>query len=93
LYHFAVLNQQGTVIDNFRGGYIDLGIGECRVIVVLLCLYTVIFWKKYENPMEPIFKSVFNTFLKVNNQKDGIKSYNAVVGLIINHRKQHFQQD
>ncbi len=51
------------------------------------------FWKKYENPLEPLFKSVFNAFLKVNNQKDGIKSYNAVVGLIINYRKQHFQQD
>lgn len=51
------------------------------------------FWEKYENPMEPIFKSVFNTFLKVNNQKDGIKSYNAVVGLIINYRKQHFQEN
>ena len=38
--------------------------------------------------MEPIFKSVFNTFLKANNQKEGIKSYNAVVGLMINYRKQ-----
>lgn len=46
------------------------------------------FWKKYENPLEPVFKSVFNTFLKVNNQKEGIKSYNSVVGLMINHRKQ-----
>ena len=46
------------------------------------------FWEKYENPMEPVFKSVFNTFLKVNNQKEGIKSYNGVVGLMINHRKQ-----
>lgn len=46
------------------------------------------FWEKYENPMEPLFKTVFNTFLKVNNQKDGIKSYNGVVGLMINHEKQ-----
>jgi len=44
------------------------------------------FWKKYENPMEPLFKSVFNTFLKVNNQKEGIKSYNSVVGLMINYQ-------
>nr|WP_288932919.1 DUF3810 domain-containing protein [uncultured Allomuricauda sp.] len=51
------------------------------------------FWEKYENPLEPIFKSVFNTFLKVNNQKEGIKSYNAVVGLIINYRKQQFPQN
>lgn len=46
------------------------------------------FWEKYENPMEPIFKAVFNTFLKVNNQKEGIKSYNSVVGLMINHQNQ-----
>ncbi len=46
------------------------------------------FWKKYQNPLEPLFKAVFNTFLKVNNQKEGIKSYNSVVGLMINHQKQ-----
>src|SRR5690606_31419575 len=51
-----------------------------------------LFWKKYENPMEPVFKAVFNTFLKVNNQKEGIKSYNAVVGLMINHRKQVLEE-
>ncbi|MDF0706346.1 MAG: DUF3810 domain-containing protein [Bacteroidota bacterium] len=50
------------------------------------------FWEKYENPLEPIFKSVFNTFLKANNQKDGIKSYNAVVGYMVNYQKQHSSQ-
>lgn len=45
------------------------------------------FWKKYQNPMEPIFKAVFDTFLKANNQKEGIKSYNAMVGLLINLQK------
>lgn len=49
------------------------------------------FWKKYENPLEPLFKSVFNTFLKVNNQKEGIKSYNSVVGLMINYQNRVFQ--
>ncbi len=47
------------------------------------------FWEKYENPLEPVFKSVFNTFLKANNQKEGIKSYNSMVGLMINYRKAH----
>ncbi|MDT0622736.1 DUF3810 domain-containing protein [Croceitalea vernalis] len=42
------------------------------------------FWAQYENPTEPIFKSVFNTFLKANNQERGIESYNAVVGLLVN---------
>ncbi|WP_110358212.1 DUF3810 domain-containing protein [Arenibacter sp. ARW7G5Y1] len=43
------------------------------------------FWEAHENPLEPVFKSIFNTFLKANNQKDGIKSYNAVVTLLINY--------
>ena len=47
------------------------------------------FWEAHENPMEPIFKSIFNTFLKANNQKDGIKSYNAVVTLLINYYHQN----
>jgi len=41
------------------------------------------FWKSYENPSEPIFKGLFNTFLRANNQELGIQSYNAVVGLMI----------
>ncbi|WP_240751460.1 DUF3810 domain-containing protein [Flagellimonas onchidii] len=43
------------------------------------------FWERYENPLEPVFKSMFNTFLKVNNQEEGIKSYNSVVGLLISY--------
>ena len=43
------------------------------------------FWKSYENPLEPIFKSIFNAFLKANNQKEGIKSYHGVVELLINY--------
>ena len=41
------------------------------------------FWKAYENPLEPVFKSIFNTFLKANNQEAGIRSYNLVVSLIV----------
>ncbi len=47
------------------------------------------FWKSYENPMEPIFKSIYNTFLKVNNQKEGIKSYSSVVGLFVTYHKKY----
>tara|TARA_R110000751_G_scaffold8828_6_gene34208 strand:- start:3962 stop:5047 length:1086 start_codon:yes stop_codon:yes gene_type:complete len=47
------------------------------------------FWEAHENPMEPIFKSIFNTFLKANNQKEGIKSYNAVVTLLVNYYQQN----
>ncbi len=47
------------------------------------------FWRKYENVTEPLFKSVFNAFLKANNQKEGIKSYNRVVGLLVNYDKKY----
>jgi len=41
------------------------------------------FWNSYQNPMEPLFKSAFNTFLKANNQSEGIKSYNAMVRFLV----------
>ena len=41
------------------------------------------FWGQYENPAEPVFKSMFNAFLKANSQERGIQSYHAVVGLLI----------
>ncbi|PRX54196.1 DUF3810 domain-containing protein [Flagellimonas meridianipacifica] len=47
------------------------------------------FWSKYENPLEPVFKSIFNTFLKANNQDEGIESYNSVVGLLISFHKKY----
>ncbi len=54
------------------------------------------FWKRYENPMEPLFKSVFNTFLKINKQPQGIRSYNQVVALLVNYHEKkpvHGQPD
>lgn len=46
------------------------------------------FWENYENPLEPVFKSIFNSFLKANNQAEGLKSYNRIVGLLVSyHRK------
>ncbi|WP_166521886.1 DUF3810 domain-containing protein [Flagellimonas ochracea] len=47
------------------------------------------FWENYQNPLEPVFKFVFNTFLKVNNQNEGIRSYHAVVGYMINYQKKY----
>ena len=47
------------------------------------------FWLTYKNPTEPVFKSIFDTFLKANNQSKGIDSYNAVVSLLINYHEEH----
>ena len=43
------------------------------------------FWSNYENPLEPIFKTTYDTFLKTNNQTKGIKSYSYVVALFVNY--------
>lgn len=47
------------------------------------------FWRKYQNPLEPIFKTSYNSFLKANNQTKGIESYNYVVGLLVNYFDNH----
>jgi len=41
------------------------------------------FWDAHENPMEPVFKSIFDTFLKSNNQAQGIQSYRSIVSLLV----------
>ena len=41
------------------------------------------FWQKYQNPLEPLFKKSYDTYLKANNQTAGIKSYSLVVGLLL----------
>lgn len=49
------------------------------------------FWKQYENFLEPVFKAVFDTYLKANDQEEGIESYSSAVGLLIGyHKKQGF---
>lgn len=48
-----------------------------------------IFWKSYQNWSEKYFKSFYNSFLKANKQKDGIKEYNKMVFLLINYYKSH----
>ena len=41
------------------------------------------FWEAFQNPMEPVFKAIFNRYLEANRQQDGIASYNRVVSLMI----------
>lgn len=43
------------------------------------------FWNQYENPIEPILKKGYDTYLKANNQKSGTKTYNYVVDLLISY--------
>ncbi|WP_047546592.1 DUF3810 domain-containing protein [Psychroserpens sp. Hel_I_66] len=45
------------------------------------------FWDGYENPLEPIFKTTYDGFLKTNNQVGGMESYSYVVALLVNYHK------
>lgn len=47
------------------------------------------FWEEYKNPAEPLFKEMFSTFLKANNQRDGIASYSRVVALLIGYHREY----
>lgn len=43
------------------------------------------FWRRYENPLEHLFKWSYDHFLKAQGQALGIQSYGAVVQLLIQH--------
>jgi hypothetical protein len=45
------------------------------------------FWNAYKNPLEPLFKKVFDLFLKSNRQRQGIKSYQMVTRHLISAEK------
>lgn len=47
------------------------------------------FHEAYENPIEPAFKWVFSTFLKANQQTDGVKSYSRVVHLLVGYHQKY----
>jgi hypothetical protein len=41
------------------------------------------FWQSYQNPLEPLFKKSYDTYLKANNQTAGINSYSLVISLLV----------
>lgn len=41
------------------------------------------FYRKYQNPLEPIIHRIYGKYLKANRQPQGINSYDEVVGLAI----------
>ncbi len=50
---------------------------------------TDMFWKNKRTFSTFIFKHVYGRFLKINNQSDGIRSYNRFVDLLINYDKKN----
>jgi hypothetical protein len=42
-----------------------------------------------QNKVEPVIKNIYDQYLKANQQKNGINSYDEVVGWLIAYRKKY----
>lgn len=69
--YFADNNLYSEKIKGIRNGILQ-NIEEKRL-----------FSLKYKNPIEPLFKKIYDFYLRKNNQSYGIKSYGMVVNLLI----------
>lgn len=47
------------------------------------------FWKQYHSWIDTFFEYIYDSFLKMNQQKDGMKSYSKFIGLLINYDLKH----
>jgi hypothetical protein len=43
------------------------------------------FWQQYEGVIEEVSQVTYNTYLKANNQPDGMQTYSYVVALLVNY--------
>lgn len=57
--------------------------GNMRPGIFINLIQQAQFWKAYQNPLEPLFKKSYDNYLKANAQKEGIRSYNQVVALLV----------
>ena len=95
--HPALDIQYAAALFGFRYSYNELYKANPTIAREILCgLYPGIlenfkassaFWQKHKNPLEPLFKKSYDRYLKINHQRLGIQSYNAVVSLLITHFK------
>lgn len=47
------------------------------------------FWMSYKNKLEPFFKIFYDGYLKVNQQKEGMKTYSRMVDILIAYDQKH----
>ncbi len=50
--------------------------------------YSKNYWKKFETKIAEVSNKVNDTYLKINNQKDGVKSYGRMVDLLLAYYRQ-----
>jgi len=47
------------------------------------------FYKKYDNPLEPVIRKLYGQYLKANAQPEGLRSYNEVVAMLMAYFKKY----
>ena len=47
------------------------------------------FFRKYENPIEPLIRKLYGNYLKANNQPKGLMAYDEVTGRIVAYYKKY----
>jgi Protein of unknown function (DUF3810) len=47
------------------------------------------YYKKFKNPVEPVVRRLYGSFLKANEQPGGIMSYNAVIGMVVGYARKY----
>ncbi len=52
-----------------------------------------LFWQQYETPVAVVSEAINDTYLKINNQSDGTKSYGRMVDLVIAEYLQNFADE
>ena len=45
------------------------------------------FWKSYQTPIEKVFLIIYDNFLKMNKQEEGLDSYSKFIDLLVNYYK------
>lgn len=46
------------------------------------------FWQGYQNPLQPYINSLYDRFLKVNGQQQGVQTYSQVVAFLIQYQEE-----
>lgn len=83
----ALTNSMNALYQNDKAAYLELTRNYSEGVRRDLAELNE-FWKQYEGPVERASERINNTYLKANNQKDGIKSYGRMVDLLIAEHRQ-----
>ena len=83
----ALTNSMNALYQNDKAAYLELTKNYSEGVRHDLAELNE-FWEQYEGPVERTSERINNTYLKANNQKDGVKSYGRMVDLLIAEHRQ-----